>query len=126
MRQVREFEATVHHRPASGPGTAIIKLHGEINGFAEEGLDAAYAEAQRRNPSTLLLDFGDVDYINSTGIALIVGILARARKNQQGVLTCGLSAHYEEIFRITRLADFMRIYPDEAAALSTLDGAVKD
>lgn len=121
MRQVREFETTVRHGPASAPDTAIIELHGEINGFAEEGLEAAYAEAQQGDPSTVLLDFGDVDYINSTGIALIVGLLANARKNQQRVLTCGLSAHYEEIFRITRLADFMSIYPDEAAALGNLD-----
>lgn len=126
MRQVREFEADVRHKPTSGSSAAVIKLHGEINGFAEEGLELAYAEAQQRQPSTLLLDFSDVDYINSTGIALIVTVLARARRHQQRVLTCGLSPHYEEIFRITRLADFMSIFPDEAAALSSLDAAVKD
>ena len=55
---------------------------------------------------------------------LIVGLLAKARKNHQRVLTCGLSAHYEEIFRITRLSDFMSIYPDEATALGDLDPKV--
>jgi anti-sigma B factor antagonist len=33
-------------------------------------------------------------------------------------LSCGLSDHYKEIFKITRLADFLQIYPDEAAALA--------
>jgi hypothetical protein len=28
-----------------------------------------------------------------------------------------LSEHYQEIFRITRLADFMQMYADEASAL---------
>ncbi len=117
MKPVRDFETTVRHRPASGPGPAIIDLHGEINGFAEATLNAAYAEAVQQNPAAILLNFSDVDYINSTGIALIVGLLAQARRDHRRLITCGLSPHYEEIFRITRLADFMSIYPDEASAL---------
>ena len=119
MKPTREFATTVRHEPAAGPGTAVIALHGEINGFAEEQLNAAYAEAAAQNPAAILLNFADVDYINSTGIALIVGLLAQARKKHQQVLTCNLSPHYEEIFRITRLADFMTIYADEASALGS-------
>ena len=66
----------------------------------------------------MLLKFDKVDYINSTGIALIVGLLAQARKSGRRLLTSGLSPHYLEIFQITRLSDFMQIYPDEAAALA--------
>ena len=68
----------------------------------------------------MLLNFSDVDYINSTGIALIVGLLAQARKSHLRLLTSGLSEHYQEIFRITRLADFMSMVPDERAALSEI------
>ena len=99
-------------------GVAIIDLHGEINGLAEEALNAAYAKAESQDPDTILLNFSGVDYINSTGIALIVGLLARARKSHRRLLTCGLSDHYVEIFQITRLADFMRIFPDEESALA--------
>lgn len=116
-RQPRVFSTTVRHRAPSRPGLAIIDLHGEINGFAEDALNAAYAEADDHDPAAILLNFGDVDYINSTGIALIVGLLARARKSHRQLLICGLSDHYQEIFRITRLSDFMRIYPDEATAV---------
>lgn len=98
-------------------GQAIIDLRGEINSFADATLSAAYAEADQLNPSTILLNFSDVDYINSTGIALIVGLLAQARKSGRRLLVYGLSDHYVEIFRITRLADFMNIYPDEMSAL---------
>ena len=34
------------------------------------------------------------------------------------LLASGLSEHYVEIFRITRLADFMSVFPDEASALA--------
>jgi anti-anti-sigma factor len=111
--QQQPFSAIV--RPVGA--TAVIDLSGEINGRADATLEAAYAKARELDAAAVLLNFAEVDYINSTGIALIVGLLAQARKDRLRLLTCGLSEHYEEIFRITRLADFMTIYRDEAAAL---------
>jgi anti-anti-sigma factor len=110
----KALEATVRQQGA----VAVIDLRGEIDSFGEEALTTAYAEAERRNPPAVLLNFSAVEYINSTGIALIVGLLARARKSGRRLLTTGLSSHYVEIFTITRLADFMHIYPDEATALA--------
>lgn len=100
------------------PRVTVIDLRGEINSFAERTLSAAYSEAEAQAPRSILLNFSQVDYINSTGIALIVTLLAKARKAHIRLLTCGLSEHYIEIFNITRLADFMSVYPDEASALA--------
>lgn len=102
------------------PGVSIIDLMGEINGFAEEALNAAYQQAERDEPRVILLNFTKVDYINSTGIALIVSLLAQARKSQRHLMTYGLSDHYVEIFKVTRLSDFMGIYPDEETALGNV------
>ena len=102
---------------------AVLDLTGEINGFAEEALNAAYAEAEAMDPKTVLLNFEKVDYINSTGIALIVGLLARARASRRGLLACNLSEHYVEIFNITRLSDFMSVFPDEKTAVVETSGS---
>src|SRR5436305_14434206 len=108
------LEAQVRHQPR----VAIIDLHGEINAFAEDVLNKAYAEAESRRADVILLNFSDVDYINSTGIALIVSLLARARKSKRRLLACGLSSHYVEIFQLTRLVDVMSVVPDESSALA--------
>ena len=108
------LKAQVRHQP----GVAIIDLSGEINSFGEAVLNAAYTEAERQGGDSVLLNFTNVDYINSTGIALIVGLLARARKAHRKLLVCGLSEHYIEIFQITRLVDFMNVFPDETSALT--------
>ncbi len=102
------------------PGVAIIELRGEINAFAEQALNAAYSESRKLDPGAILLDFRQVDYINSTGIALIVTLMSKARKANCRVMAFGLSEHYQEIFTITRLSDFMSIFPDEETALKTL------
>ncbi len=101
----------------SQPGLATIDMAGDINAFAEEDLNRAFREAEQFNPTTIILNFSQVGYINSTGIARIVGLLARARKAHLSLAVCGLSDHYLEIFQITRLADFMTIYPDETSAM---------
>ncbi len=107
----------------SQPGLVIIDLAGDINSFAEPALNQAFNEAESFNPETVMLNFTRVNYINSTGIALIVGLLARARKMRRSLVVCGLSEHYLEIFQITRLSDFMLIYPDEPSALRASQSA---
>lgn len=108
------LEAMVRHQP----NTAVIDLKGDIDGTAEDTLEKAYREAVTSGPHAVLLNFANVGYINSKGIALIVVLLAQARKSGTRLLTTGLSPHYIEIFNITRLSDFMKIYPDEQTALA--------
>jgi anti-sigma B factor antagonist len=110
----KQLEARVRHQG----DTAIIDMWGEIHASAEETLNAAYTEAEGQSPAAILLNFSNVTYINSTGIALIVGLLARARQSQRRLMACSLSAHYVEIFQITRLADYMHVFADEASALA--------
>ena len=98
------------------PEGPVIELSGEIDGRAQDALAAAYSGAPHEG--RLLLDFSAVDYINSTGIALLVGLLARARAEHRAVAAAGLSDHYREIFEITRIADFMTILTEQPS-LST-------
>ena len=99
-------------------GIAIIDLQGDLNAAAADVLDAAYTQASAQDPSTILLNFSGVDYINSTGIALIIGLVKRANQLGRHMLAYGLSSHYAKIFRMTRLADFIGIYPNEPEALA--------
>ena len=113
------LETTVRHVNGIS-GAVVIDLRGDIDAGADEALNSAYAEASAEDPKAVLLNFSGVGYINSTGIALIVGLLAQARKSGRRLMTTGLSEHYQEIFRITRLSDFLSVYPDEATALNNI------
>ena len=76
----RTFAATVRQPMMQLQGAVIIDLHGEINSSVEMVLNQAYDDAESSQPETIILNFSNVDYINSTGIALIVALLARSRK----------------------------------------------
>ena len=96
---------------------AVIDLAGDIDSHAESSLDTAWNEAMASSPAAVTLNFHEAGYINSTGIALIVGMLAKARARGIPLSAYGLTPHYREIFEITRLADFMAIEADEESAV---------
>ena len=97
------------------PDEVRVRLTGDLNARADQTLADAYAQVVALGPKRVTLDFGHVGYINSTGIALVVRFLADARRDGRAVRAVGLTEHYQEIFRITRLSDFMEIVEGDAA-----------
>jgi anti-anti-sigma factor len=115
--ETRELEVSVRRHD----GASVIDLAGELNASAEAALQQGYEDASR-DGGPVVLNFSRAEYINSTGIALIVGLLAQARSHGVEISACGLSDHYREIFEITRLADFMTITDNEDGAVSAAEG----
>ena len=68
----------------------------------------------------MVLSFVRLEYMNSSGIGLLVTLLVRAHRHGQQVLAFGLSDHYRQIFELTRLDEAVGIHEDEASALLTL------
>jgi anti-sigma B factor antagonist len=95
----------------------VLDLDGDVCADARAALEAAYADAAERQPRTVVLNLSHVDYIDSSGIALLVGLLAHTRREGRELAAYGLSDHYQEIFAITRLAEFITVHEDESSAL---------
>jgi anti-anti-sigma factor len=100
----------------------VVDLAGDVNRGAEAALNQAWEAAVREQPAAVVLNFSGAGYINSTGIALIVGVLARARAAGIPLRAYGLTPHYQEIFEITRLADYLAITTDEDSAVGGAEG----
>ena len=97
---------------------SIIDISGEINAQAEDALMGAYTEATRENPGTIVLNFTDLEYMNSRGIGLLVTLLIRVKRNGQRLLAFGLSDHYRQIFDVTRLGEAIQIFNTEEETLA--------
>jgi anti-sigma B factor antagonist len=98
----------------------VLDLSGDLRADARPDLEAAYADAAAREPQTVVLNLSGVHYMDSTGIALLVGMLAHARRDGRELRAYGLSDHYREIFAITRLSEFIHVYDDEPSALGNV------
>lgn len=99
-------------------GIYVLDISGEINAAAERPLMDAYAQAADAGGKVIALNFGGLDYMNSTGIGLLVTLLIRATRAKQRLVAFGLSGHYRQIFEMTRLNEAITIYDSEAEALA--------
>ncbi len=108
---------TIQVRTAT-PTTAILDIRGEVTGFGETALMDAYTQASNRSAHTICLNFTDLEYMNSSGIGLLVTLLIRIQRQKQRLLAFGLSDHYRQIFDLTQLDKAIGIHPTEAAALA--------
>ena len=104
-----------------GDKVSVIDIKGELTAFAEDVLMDAYNQASDGSVRAIVLNFEGLEYMNSSGIGLLVTLLIRVNREKQRLLTYGLSEHYRNIFQITRLDDAIGIYDSEEEAVRAAD-----
>ena len=107
----------------AGENASIIDVHGELTAFAESVLMDAYNQASDGQVRAIILNFEDLEYMNSSGIGLLVTLLIRINREKQTLMTYGLSDHYRSIFQITRLDDAIAIHDSEEEAVRAANSA---
>jgi anti-sigma B factor antagonist len=101
-------------------GVCIIDISGEVTGFAENALTDAFTEASNLKARSIILNFGDMDYMNSSGIGLLVTMLIRCQRQKQDLLAYGLSEHYVQIFELTGLNEAIQVFKSESESLASI------
>ena len=102
-------------------GATIIDLAGDVTTFAEEAINQAYQDASSDGAHNIIVNFREDDYINSAGIAILIGIVTEARKRDQRLLMTGLSDHFQKIFRMVGLTQYADLYPTMEEALASIE-----
>jgi anti-anti-sigma factor len=102
-------------------GATIIDLVGDVTTFAEEAINQAFQSASTDGATNIILNFRENDYINSAGIAILIGVVTEARKKEQKLVMTGLSAHFQKIFRMVGLTQYADLYPTVNDALISLN-----
>jgi anti-sigma B factor antagonist len=100
------------------PTASIIDIQGEVSAGAEKVLMDAYSEASTSTTGAIILNFSELEYMNSSGIGLLVTLLIRVNRQNQRLLAFGLSQHYRTIVEITRLSEAIGIYDTQTQAVA--------
>jgi anti-sigma B factor antagonist len=100
---------------------SVVDINGELTAFAEGVLMQAYSQASDGRVRAIILNFEDLEYMNSSGIGLLVTLLIRVNRKKQRLLTYGLTEHYRNIFQITRLDDAITICESEEEAVQAVN-----
>ncbi len=104
---------------ASGAAVTVLAFSGDISSLSKGGLLNAYHGLDSA-VSKLLLNFSQVDYINSSGIATVIQLLLEANKGSRVVGIFGLSAHFTKVFKMVGVAKYAELSSDLRSALDKL------
>ncbi len=101
---------------------SVVDIRGDVNASADNAFADAYTQASSDKVRAIILNFSGLEYMNSSGIGLLVTLLIRANRNGQSLFAVGLNEHYQHIFELTRLNEAIRVFETEEAVLAELDG----
>jgi anti-sigma B factor antagonist len=102
----------------SGAAVSILAFSGDISSASKESILAAYHSVNGATPK-ILLDFTGIDYINSSGIAIIIQMLLEASKSSAGTIAIfGLSPHFQKVFTMVGIHKYAKLYTGEKEALA--------
>jgi anti-anti-sigma factor len=105
--------------PAGDPVTAL-RFEGDISSTSKDAVLGSYQSLPKEKARLVVLDFTKVEYINSSGIALVIQMLIEASKSGQKVNTFGLSPHFTKVFTMVGTPKYAGIFPTQADALAAL------
>jgi anti-anti-sigma factor len=102
-------------KAGDGSPIGVLRFSGDITSTSRDVLFGGYAEV----PATtrkLVFDFSKVEYLNSSGIALVIELLMAANKADRKVQSFGLSPHFQKVFIMVGLNKYTHLQADEATA----------
>ncbi|HEX4191022.1 MAG TPA: STAS domain-containing protein [Marmoricola sp.] len=99
-------------------GTTLVSVGGEIDVYTAPKLRDKITELVNSGHYALVIDMEKVDFLDSTGLGVLVGGLKKVRAQDGSMSLICNQDRLLKIFRITGLAKVFTIHPDETAALS--------
>ena len=102
----------------SGHSVTALRFDGDISSTSKEAVLGTYQALTKATVRFVLLDFTKVEYINSSGIALVIQLLMEATKAGQKVFAVGLSPHFVKVFTMVGITKYAGLFPTQAEALA--------
>jgi anti-anti-sigma factor len=95
----------------------ICVLEGEIDISNSSQLRKTFDDFIKRNEKKVLVDFSDVSYIDSSGLATLIEMLQRIKKVGGKMRSCSMNQKVSNIFEITKLHKLFEIFDNRETAL---------
>ncbi len=81
----------------------LVKIQGEVSGDASQNLLSELESVEKSSPLAIILDLSRVEYMDSSGVGVLIRIFKRMREKNAGFAIVGLNRKLSEVFEVTRL-----------------------
>lgn len=95
----------------------IVDLEGDFTLFADEAVNASIKPLINEGNMKMLLNFSKVGYINSSGIAIIIGLVTLLSNKGGSIKAFGLIPHFQKVFNMVGLTQYMDLFENEEEAV---------
>lgn len=96
--------------------TCILEIEGEVDVYTAPQLKQDIAQIAESGVKHLIINLSKVEYLDSTGLGVLIGGLKRMRENQGDLVLVGPGMRILRIFEITGLDKIFDIYETETDA----------
>lgn len=104
---------------------AVLHPHGYLNNIVAERLEKECSGLLKKGVRKILLNFNDIEYINSIGISILLGVINGIKVSDGELCFSNLSNLHDETFEMIGLKGYMRVFQTETEALDHLRGAAR-
>lgn len=115
--QLRENEMDIHIDKQGQ--TAIVELAGQLNAVTTAEVQEQVLSLAERGHN-VLLDMGNVTYLSSAGLRLLLLLYRRITENEGRLVLSGLTEEITDIMAMTGFLDLFTIYETRALALQAI------
>lgn len=104
-------------------GVKVFHLKGRLMDQPHaDSLMSALDDAVNAGHKSVVLDLSGLQYMNSTGLNILINVLTRTRNSGGDALIAALSNSVRQLFVVTKLDSVFVITPDVASAVARLKG----
>ena len=98
--------------------SVVLDVAGDVDLSRSLAFQQSLLAVLDQHPLTVVVNLEKVPYMDSSGVASLVKLLSRARKQNIVLRLAGLTKRVRSIFEITSLDGVFDIYPTEHEALA--------
>jgi anti-sigma B factor antagonist len=101
-------------------GVTILDLRGRlVQGPEVTALRERFNDLEREQVKNVILNFKHIDFIDSTGLGMLVAVQSQIEKASGTVRLLGLSKRGAELMILTKLSTVFQIFGEEQAAINS-------
>ena len=108
------FEVTIEEHA----GGALVALAGELDISNAAGLEEHLLRAESEGPALLVIDLSRLEFMDSTGLRLLISADQRARAAGRRLVLVRGNDMVQRVLRITRLDERLEIVDDAGALVA--------
>ncbi|SHK03806.1 STAS domain-containing protein [Tepidibacter formicigenes] len=86
-----------------------IELKGEIDIYTANKLKENLIEVVTTNPQDIILNASNLEYIDSTGLGVLIGTLKRLKQQEKDIYITNAKANVKKLFNITGLDKIFKV-----------------